>query len=127
MTAAADIRNKVKHRLANIPSALTDANIDEFVTDAHVELENALGTTISIDDIPTTYQTILTDMAVICVIDYMLDSLVKKSLSIGGDITVNYNDVMNSLRSIKDATIKKVDKQMNFLGTRRSFDYTVMA
>jgi hypothetical protein len=127
MTAKADIREKVKHRLANIPSALTDAIIDEFVEDAHVELENALGASFATDSIPADYQTILTDMSEISVLDYMLDNLVKKSVTIGGDISINYSDIMNSLRGIREALTRKIEKQMNFLGTKRSFDYTELA
>lgn len=124
MVAKADIRDKVKNRLANKPTAVTDAMIEEFVEDAHIEIENFTGVSFATSDIDTEYQAVITDMAVVKVLDYMMDSLSGKSVSIGGDVSISYSDVTMSLGSIKANLEKKIDKQLNMLGVRRTFDYT---
>lgn len=124
MVAKADIRDKVKNRLANIPSAVTNAIIEEYVDDAHLEIENFTGDSFATSDIPAEYQAIITDIAVVKVIDYMLDDLVEKSVSVGGDVTINYADIMASLTNIKEKLEVKIEKQLNLVGVRREFDYT---
>lgn len=124
MVAKADIRDKVKNRLANIPTAVTDTIIEEYVEDAHVDIENATGDSFATSSIPTKYTAVITDMSVMMVIDYMMDAVVKKSQNIGGDINVNYNEVMQSLRSMKMSLERKVTKALNMIGTVRNFQYT---
>ena len=124
MTAKADIRNKVKNRLANIPSELTDTIIDEFVEDAHLDLENFTGASIDTSDISATYQSVLTDMTLVKVIDYMCDKLVSKGVAIGGDVSINYGEVVQSLSQMRNSLEKRIDKNLNMIGVKRTFEYT---
>ena len=124
MTAKADIRNKVKNRLANTPSELTDTIIDEFVEDAHLDLENFTGVSIDTSDISSRYQSVLTDMTVVKVIDYMCDKLVSKSIAVGGDVSINYGEIVQSLTQMRNSLEKRIDKNLNMLGVHRTFEYT---
>lgn len=124
MTAKADIRDKVKHRLANIPSALTNSIIEEFVEDAHLEIENFTGDSFATSDIDTKYQAVITDLTLLKVIEYMIDDLIEKSVSIGGDVTINYSDILTGLSATRSTLEKRIDKQLNLIGVRREFAYT---
>lgn len=123
-TTKSTIRDGVKNRLKNIPSTLTDSIIEEYVESAHIELENALGVSFATSAVPDEYTAIIEDMALVNIIDYMLDDLVEKSVSIGGDVSINYSDIRASLEGIRNRVEKAIDKQMNMLGTRREFAYT---
>jgi len=124
MVAKSDISSKVQNRIANLPSAVTDTVIQEFVEDAHIEIENFTGTGFDTSDIPTKFQAVITDMALVKVIEYMMDDVVEESVSIGGDITTNYSEVIQSLRGMKDSLSKRIEKQLYLIGVNRNFDYT---
>jgi hypothetical protein len=119
-----EIRDSAKNRVANEPASLTDAIILEYVEDACRELSNALGVTITTSAIPDAYGAVLEDMTVVTMQEYIIGDLVKKSVSIGGDISVNYSDIANSLRGISERLEAGIEAQIDQLGRKREFEYT---
>ena len=120
----AEIRDGCKNRVSNKPTSLTDAIIDEYVEDAHRELENALGESFSTTAVPEKYVAVLEDMVVVTMMEYTIEDVVKKSVSISGEINVNYSDIASSLRDISKRLEDGIEKQIDQLGRKRSFEYT---
>jgi len=124
MTTKSDIAGRVENRLSNIPAALTSTIIEEYVEDAHVVIENETGDSFSTSDIPTEYESLITDITIRMVVDYMLTDLIKESASIGGDMSVNYADMRTALENIKRTALENINSQFDKLGSIRNFDYT---
>jgi hypothetical protein len=105
MVATADIADKVRNRIANIPSAITDTIIEEYVSDSIIEVQNLTGESITSSAIDTKYQAALTDMGVIKVLRYML----QPSFSLGGELSINRRETLDLIRDLE----KKVSKDLN--------------
>jgi hypothetical protein len=105
MVSVTDLVSKVRNRVADIPSAITDAMIDEYLDDSIIEVQNEMSVTISSSAIDTEYQAILTDMGVIKVLKYML----QPNFSLGGELSINRREVLDLIRDLE----KKVAKDLN--------------
>jgi hypothetical protein len=97
MVSSSDIATKVRHRVAGIPSAITNAIIEEYVTDSIIELTNITGDSVSASSIDTKYQSLLTYMGAIKVIEYML----QPSFSLGGELSINRSDMLALKRDME--------------------------
>jgi hypothetical protein len=105
MVSVTDLVSKVRNRVADIPSAITDAMIDEYLDDSIIEVQNEMSVTISSSAIDTEYQAILTDMGVIKVLKYMI----QPNFSLGGELSINRREVLDLIRDLE----KKVAKDLN--------------
>ena len=102
MVTKADIEDKVRNRISGIPTAVTDAIIQEWVEDAHIIIENRLGVSFATSDITASYVALITDIAVTYLIDYMIE----ERISIG-EISLNYQDLINKKKVIEE----KIERQ----------------
>ena len=102
MVTKANIRDKVKNRISGIPSAVTDAIVDEWVEDAHIDIENKTGSSFATSDIPTSYTSIITNISV----TYLLDYMIKKRISIG-EISLSYQELLTQKKMLEE----KIEKQ----------------
>jgi len=107
MTGKSDLVSNVENRVDAIPSALTSSVIQEYIEDSHLDIERDTGDSFSTSDIPTKYQSILVDMAVIKVLDYM----VTHNVSAGGALNISAADMNKKIDRIR----VKVDKAMQTL------------
>jgi len=110
MVSVSDIEDKVRNRVADIPTDITDAIIEEYINDAIIDVNNITGDTISSSSVDTKYQALLTDMGVISVLRWM----VHNSFSLGGEVSINRD---STLRLIKDLE-KKVSEKLKDILTR---------
>jgi len=101
MTTKSDLVSNVQNRVDDIPSAIDSNVIQEYIEDSHIELENVTGDTFTTTDIPSRYQPVLIDMAVIKVLDYM----VTHNISAGGSLNISASDMNRKI----DRLQKKVD------------------
>lgn len=108
MVTVTDLVSKVRNRVANIPSAITDAMIDEYLDDSIIEVQNITGDTISSTSIDTEYQAILTNLGVIKVHQYML----QPSFSLGGELSINRREVLDLIRELEKKVAKDISDLM---------------
>ena len=80
MVTKATLATRVANRVDDAPAALTNTVIQEYIEDAHVEVENYTSDTFVTSDIPERYSPILVDMGQIKVLEYM----VTHNISMGG-------------------------------------------
>lgn len=123
MTAKADIRNRAKNRVVT-STTLTDSMIDEYVEDSHCNIENMTGITFDTSDIPSAYESVLVDMTVLEIVNYLMVTTIKKTSSIGGEQNVDYGNILSSLKDIARRLEKRVNVTIGFIGLRREFTRT---
>lgn len=107
MVSKSDLATQVQKRVDGIPSAVSSSVIQDYIEYSHIEIENNVGDSFTTSDIPTKYQPILIDMAVVKVLEYM----VNHSIFTGGTLNVIPTDV----RAKKEEIQKRIDKAMNNL------------
>jgi len=107
-----DIKDRVKNRVSDIPSDLTDVMIKEFVDDAHIELEQVTGDSIDINDIDEKYRPILTNLSCLYLMCFKLDGDVSANLDLGQGVSIDYGS-----RAIQGFTEREV-KMIEFFKER---------
>lgn len=112
MVSVTDLVSKVRNRVANVPSAVTDAMIDEYLDDSIIEVQNITGDTISSTSIDTKYQSILTDLGAIKVMRYML----QPNFSLGGELSISRGGRGQILDLIRDMD-KKIANDLSQVKT----------
>lgn len=104
MTGKSDLYSHVQNRIDDIPSDITSTIIEEFIEDSHKDVEIRTGDGFSTSDIPTRYQSILVDMVIVKVLDYM----VTHNISAGGTLNISASDMNRKIERLQ----KKIDKEI---------------
>lgn len=104
MTTKSDLASYVQNRIDDIPNAVSSTVIQEFIENSHIEIENKTGDSFSTSSIPTKYQPILVDMAIVNVLDYMI----THNISAGGTLNLSASDISRKIERLQ----KKIDNEM---------------
>jgi len=113
MVTSTDIATKVRNRVANIPSSITDAMVLEYVSDSIIEVQNLTGDSISSSAVDTKYQAVLTDMGAIKVMRFMI----QPTFSLGGELTINRAEMLRLVEDMEKRVSEQLDDVIRFSST----------
>lgn len=104
MTTKADIASKVSNRVSDVPTACSTTVIQEWIEDAHITIENRVQESFATSDIPTKFQAVITDMAVVRLLEYKIGTAIS-----AGDINVSYREMLVQKQDLE----RKIEAELN--------------
>jgi len=121
MTTKSDIVDRVRKRVKDIPTAITDTDIENFVEDAKYDLIANGTISIDLDDIEDKYVGLLTNATSIYVLCYMYNVGISYNL---GRIRVDKRTEIEGIDKLINFLVNRVNSQLNNMGGWIKHNYT---